>query len=452
MCRKLFVITVFLVIAICNVSGQQFTAKGYWLMEHDSTYIILSNRLSAGETLSEYDQTRLTEYKTNLAVYFSQMADDEKSAYYKNRAAWSKTPGSVFQEVEQVYAGERSTFTKYVAASSIYGFMYGAAGIYILGIDNEAAVGLPFITGGFSALVPLITIKDKVVTTNSLLLSLHGKAIGAFQGAMLGLAISGNENSNVDWGRLIAGLATASSITLGHVGYKLGKNSNWTPGKISLYTHFGWLIPLESMAVVGAFGVDDARVYGLTSLVGGAGGYLLAKGVADRNNFTRGDVFSIQTLTALNAFLGFGIFGDMEDPGSASILVPATTSMAGTLLGQLWMKNAKFTNQQGRNVFLATTAGSAIGFGLSAMITTDDISTINYVLPYLTGLITYSALTESYRRKNILNSSANDKVTGWKFNLMPQNILINNRIASSGRTLPGNRMSLLPAFSASVIF
>jgi hypothetical protein len=452
MTRKLFLISAFLIIILINASGQQYTAKGYWIMEHDSTYLSLSNRLTAGETLSEYDQTRLTGIKTNLTIYFAQMSDDEKAAYYKNRAAWSKTPGSVFQEVEQVYAGERSTFTKYVAASSFYGFMYGAAGIYILGIENEAAVGLPFVTGGISALIPLISIKDKVVTTNSLLLSLHGKAIGAFQGAMLGVAITGNENSNSDWGRLVAGIATASSITLGHVGYRMGKNSNWTPGRITLYTHYGWLIPLESMAVVGAFGVEDARIYGLTSLAGGAGGYLLAKGVADRNNFTRGDVFSIQTLTVLNGLLGFGLLADMENPGSASILIPATTTMAGTLLGQLWMKNAKFTNQQGRNVFLATTAGSAIGFGLSTMISKDDISTLNYVLPYLTGLISYSALAETYRRKNITMGTPNGKLTGWKFNFMPQNILLNKSIASSGRPLPGNRMSLLPAFSASVVF
>jgi hypothetical protein len=142
----------------------------------------------------------------------------------------------------------------------------------------------------------------------------------------------------------------------------------------------------------------------------------------------------------------------MENPEYSSILIPATTTMAGTLLGQLWMKNAKFTNQQGRNVFLATTAGSAIGFGISTMISTDDISTINYVLPYLTGLITYSALSETYRRKNILNVTTNDKFSGWKFNLMPQNILLNKSIANSGKPLPGNRMSLLPAFSASVVF
>jgi hypothetical protein len=126
--------------------------------------------------------------------------------------------------------------------------------------------------------------------------------------------------------------------------------------------------------------------------------------------------------------------------------------MAGTLAGQIWMKNAKFTNQQGRNIILGTTAGSAIGFGLSALISSEDVNTLNYVMPYLTGLLSYSLLAESYKRKNVFNSFSNEKTSGWKLNLMPQNILLNNRLANSGRPLPGNRMSLLPAFSASVVF
>jgi hypothetical protein len=452
MTKKFVFASVVLLITATYASGQQYTAKGYWLMEHDSTYISLVNRQTAGEVLSQYDQTRLEEFKTKLAVYFNQMTDEEKAAYYKNRASWSRTPGSVYQQEDQVFAGERSTFTKYVAASSAYGFLYGAAGVYILGIESEVAVGLPLITGGISAIMPLITVKDKMVTTNSLLLSLHGKAIGAFQGAMLGLTIVGNNNSDEDWGKLVAGLATASSITLGHVGFAMGKNSKWTPGRITLYTHYGWVIPLESMALVGAFGVEDARVYGIASLLGGAGGYLLAKGVADRNNYTRGDVYAIQTFTWLNGLLGLGILSEFEDPGPGVILIPAVTTMAGTLASQLWMKNAKLSSQQGRNIILGTTAGSAVGFGISALFASDEISTINYVVPYITGFISYSIMAESYKRKNNSPLFANDKASGWRFNLMPQNILINNRLASSGRPLPGNRMSMLPAFSASVVF
>jgi hypothetical protein len=449
---KLFLVIFFLFLLFSIASGQQYTAKGYWMMEHDSTYMNLTNRQTAGEVLSEYDQKNLEEFKTRLAIYFTSMSDEEKSSYYKNRSLWSKTPGAVFRDEEQIFAGERSTFTKYVAASSAYGFMYGLAGVYILGIENEVAIGLPLISGGISAILPLVTIKDKVVTTNSLLLSLHGKAIGAFQGAMLGLAITGNKGIETDWGKLIAGLATASSITLGHVGFAMGKNSNWTPGRITFYTHYGWIIPLESMAVIGAFGVEDARIYGLASLAGGAGGYLLAKGVVDRNNYTRGDVFSIQTFTWLNGLLGFGILSEFEDPGTGTILIPAATTLAGTLAGQFWMKNAKLSSQQGRNIILGTAAGSTIGIGISAMIANDEFSTINYVVPYLSGLISYSIIAESYKRRNNVPSFSNDKATGWKLNIAPQNIIINKRLANSGKPLPGNRMSLLPAFSASVVF
>jgi hypothetical protein len=452
MARKLILLSSFLVLIINCASGQQFTARQYWMMEHDSTYLSLLSRQANGESLSPNDQTRLEEFKTKLAAYFNQMADPEKAAYYMNRATWANNPSTVFQADEQVFAGERSTFTKYVAASGVYGFLYGAAGVYILGIEDEAAIGLPLLAGGISAILPLVTIKNKMVTTNSLLLSLHGKAIGAFQGAMLGVAIVGNENSDDDWGKLVAGLATASSITLGQVGFAMGKNSKWTPGRITFYTHYGWLIPLESMAVAASLGVEDARIYGITSLLGGAGGYLLAKGVVDRNNYTRGDVFSIQTFTWLNALLGFGILADLDSESPAALIIPASTAMVGTLTGQLWMRNARLSGQQGRNIILATSAGSAIGLGISAMISNDELSTVNYVVPYLGGLITYSIIAESYKRKNNSKVYAIDKISGWKFNLMPQNLIINQRLANSGRPLPGNRMSLLPAFSASVVF
>jgi hypothetical protein len=450
--RKLFIISVLMLLFILDAAGQQYTARGYWMMEHDADYIMLSGRQSAGEILSDADKARLENFSVKLAEYFALMTDEEKSLYYKNRAGWSARPGSVYQETEQIYSGERSTYTKYVAASGVYGFLYGSAGIYILGLESEAAIGIPLITGGLSALMPLATVKDKVVTTNSLLLSLHGKGIGAFQGAMLGVALVGNGNSDEGWGKLVAGLSIASSITFGHVGFSMGKKGNWTPGKIKLYTHYGILIPLESLALTSAFGVEDARIYGITSLAGGAVGYLIAGNIAKRNNFTRGDIFSIQTFTALNTGLGLGIISDIKYPESASILIPAATAMAGTLLSQTWVKNARLTNQQGRNTILATTGGAAVGFGISRLVSGYDVSTLDYVMPYITGLITYSVVTESYRRRNNAMVFAKESPTGWHFNLMPQNIFLNNRIASSGRPLPGNRMSMLPAFSASIVF
>jgi hypothetical protein len=106
----------------------------------------------------------------------------------------------------------------------------------------------------------------------------------------LGYLIMGNSDND---GKVILGLSSLSSIGLGRLGFYLGMNKQWTEGRAALYTHYGTLMPLEGIALDAALQADDARIYGLTSLVFGAGGYLIADAVAKRNDFTREDVSAI---------------------------------------------------------------------------------------------------------------------------------------------------------------
>ena len=116
------------------------------------------------------------------------------------------------------------------------------------------------------------------------------------------------------------------------------------------------------------------------------------------------------------------------------------------------MKNAALTNQQGRNIALATTGGAVIGLGFSVMILSDN-STGNYVIPYLTGLATYCIIAETYRMKNSQSAPLVRKgLNGLHFSFMPQNILINNKMVSSGKYHPGSSFRMLPAFAATLNF
>ena len=109
----------------------------------------------------------------------------------------------------------------------------------------------------------------------------------------------------------------------------------------------------------------------------------------------------------------------------------------------------RLTIQQGRNVALASAGGAAVGLGLIALFSPEN-ATPYYVASYITGMTTYAIMVGMYKKHNIMPFSQNDKKTRWNFNVMPQNILLNNRIADYAFSNPGRRIDFLPAFSASV--
>ena len=429
-------------------------------MEHDSLYTRLSERQNAGDTLSFQEQKILTDYKTLLSEYFEKLSDSEKSLYYKYRSKWASQPEIVtrvpVRQETDVFSGERSMYTQYLAASGFFGALYGAAAVAVFGLGEDgeggAAVGIPLLTAGASVLIPVLTIKDRNVSYNSLALSIHGKTAGALQGAALGFLLAGE---NVEEGKLILALSTASSIGLGRLGYSLGKNKPWSQGRTALYSYYGILMPLEGLALNAAFEIEDPRLYGLTSLVFGAGGYLIADRIANKNDFTKGDITATGTLATLNGLLGLLILTDLEeDTGefkAGEIMLPAIGALGGTLVGHLWLKNARLTNQQGRNVALASAGGVAVGLGLTALFTPETM-TPYYVVSYITGMSTYALIVGMYKKDNNLIFSENEKKTRWNLNVMPQNIFLNNKIADFAFANPGKRIDFLPAFSATLTF
>jgi hypothetical protein len=454
----IFVAALFLFSAF--LAAQEYTAASYWNMEHDPLYTNLIDRQSKGETLSPEEQKILADYKVKLSEYFEKLSDTEKSVYYKNRAVWTEKPEEIYkvkpQQGTDVYSGERSKYTQYLITNGIFGAFYGAGTCAVLGVEDEnVIVGVTLLSAGASVLVPVFSIKDKYVSYNSLALSTHGKTIGAIQGFALGALAFGNNLENEGLAKFTGALAIGSSITLGRIGYSLGKNKPWTEGRATLYTYYGLLMPFEGLALDAAFQVEDPRIYGLTSLAFGVGGYLLADKIASKNDFTRGDITATGTLAALNGLLGFSIFSDImandEEAGTGYILLPAIGALGGSLAGHLWLKDARLTNQQGRNVALSTAGGSIIGLGLIALIGSENAAPY-YISGYITGMTTYALMVGLYKKNNSSFLPQQDKKTGWNFNIMPQNIFLNKKIAVSAFANPGKRIDFLPAFSASLRF
>jgi len=459
--RTAFTLICSVLFSFSQLVAQQYTAAEYWRMEHDSTYSRLEQRQNAGDTLSSDEQKYVADYKILLSGYFEKLPDTEKSLYYKYRAQWNSQPPvtservAVKQEAD-VYAGERSIYTQYLVTSGFFGALYGGAVVGVLGLaedgDGGAAVGIPLLTAGASVLIPILTIKDKIVTYNSLSLSTHGKIAGGLQGLALGALITGD---NVDDGKLLLAIATASSIGMGRLGYSLGKNKPWSQGRAALYSYYGLLMPFEGLALDAAFQIEDPRIYGLTSLVFGAVGYLIADRIADKNDFTRGDITATGTLATLNGLLGLLILTDIQDNSgdisAGQIMIPAIGALGGTLIGHVWLRDARLSIQQGRNVALASAGGVAIGLGLAALFT-PETATPYYVTSYITGMTTYAIMVGMYKKNNFMPFSENLRKSRWNFNVMPQNIFLNNRIADYAFSNPGRRIDFLPAFSASVNF
>ena len=453
--KLIFFFTGLLFLSSSQIIAQQYTAAEYWKMENDPAYTLTLQRQQAGETLSPQEQSTLDEYKSRLSNYFDKLSDSEKSLYFKNRSKWSSQPGSVDKvtqpQDEDVYAGERSKYSQYVASAGFFGFLYGTSAAYILGIESSAGIAIPLLAAGASTLVPMLTIKDRYVSYNSLALSIHGKGIGGLQGAALGLLIAGENDED---GKLTLGVATLSSIGLGRLGYVLGRDKQWSQGRAALYSHYGSMMPLEGLAIDVALNATDIRVMAATSLVFGAGGYLIADRVARWNDFTRGDVTATSTLSLINAGLGFFIFGDMakdDDINSAAILIPAAGALGGTLAGHLWLKDARLTSQQSRNIALGSFGGALIGFGLTAIVTPETI-TPYYIMGYATSMTAYALLVTKYKKTNTTALIENNKPNRWKVNIMPQNILVNRKINALINANPGKRITYLPAFSASLNF
>jgi hypothetical protein len=121
------------------------------------------------------------------------------------------------------------------------------------------------------------------------------------------------------------------------------------------------------------------------------------------------------------------------------------------MVGHLWLKDAKFSPQQGRNVALGTAGGSIIGLGLIALIGSDNAAPY-YIAGYVTGMTTYAIMVSMYKKNNIASFTGKEMKTGWNFNIMPQNLFLNKRIASYALANPTRKINLLPAFSATLKF
>jgi len=345
-------------------------------------------------------------------------------------------------------------FRKHIINSGWHGLFYGIALDVIAEVDGAAAAGIPVITAGTCALLPLLTNSSKTITTNSLMLTNHGKTLGWAHGFSLMSLLAGENAWNEDNYKLTVASGALSSIGLGRLGYSLGKNKPWAAGQVSLFRHYGWIMPFTGFSVAASF-AEDPRVFGGLVLLSGAGGYLIGNQVFNMNPYTRGDITATRMLSLLHGYVGYGIAVDKgfeNELARTDWLLPAAGVLAGTAIGHIWLKNTALTNQQGTYSAYAATGGAVLGIGVALLINSDNF-TPWYTIPYATGMAAFAFTVEKFRRDNLaMDLIPKEKKNNWDIAFMPQNIFLNQQLLNHKRIPENGYFTMQPMVSASLQF
>ncbi len=220
---------------------------------------------------------------TNIwRIITKELSSEEKNKFQTFRQQWD-------EEAEEIRIEEPSDVLetnargvlpgkKYRLYNGLFGFIYGSMIIPVFGLEeSQLAFGLPLVLAGGSLLLPVINPrKYENMTYSSVMLNRHGKFYGLLDGAALSILIVG-AGDETD-AKVALALSVAGSITMGEIGFQLGKNKDWTEGRIAGYTHYAAVSVLSGLGLYASFTDSfDSRLFGGIILVSQAGGYITCK-------------------------------------------------------------------------------------------------------------------------------------------------------------------------------
>ena len=410
-------------------SQELYTAREYWTETNKETYKKLKHKQTVGDALSDNEVAYLQDYETYLANYYNRLSDAEKIRYEQMKEQWdreltSPKPTTVVEEEFEWRGRDR-------AVNVLYGVWYGTSLVLIADIDNAAAAGIPLITGGLWALGPVFNSKKyEGITRPTLRAGNTGKFLGLIYGASMGLMIAG-ESDNA--GEVAVGLSTLGSIALGEIAFQMQKRKNFSEGHIEMIRHYGILGPWLGISLFGSSGSENANLAGTSLLAGGVAGLFVGNKVSKNYSYTRGDVDNISSLTWISTGLGFAVMAEsLDDGGSdALILIPATTSVLGTILGQKAVKGVNLSKRQGSTINYSSAGAALLGLGVVAL-TESESASVWIGVPSALALVTQQILFNKYKRENLTNGlqgrRPKDHAFKFSMNVMPENYFINQRM------------------------
>jgi hypothetical protein len=421
-------------ISFQSYSQELYTARGYWVETTKDTYRKVKQKENVGDTLTDNEISYLKDYETYLYNYFQRLPEAEKIRYAQMKDQWdrelARLPATQQTGQPVVRPEEFEWRARDRLVNTLYGVWYGTSLVLITEMEGGVAAGIPFITGGMWLMGPAVFPKKyEGITQSTVRASSTGKFLGLLYGFSLGTAIGGN-NENVD--KLLLGLSTAGSIALGEVGFQLQKKRNFSDGHIEMIRHYGVLGPWVGLSIFAATHSESYNLAGVSLLAGGVGGLIIGNQVSKRYAYTRGDVDAVQSLTWISTGLGLTLVAEgIADDETVVWLIPAASSIIGTVLGQKSVKGANFTKKQGSTISLSTAGAALIGLGFVALFETEYPS-VWIGVPSAVALLTHQLLFHSYKRENLQNGFRGREKRKNNFqlsmNVMPENYFFNQKL------------------------
>jgi len=394
-----FILLSVLVSAACLSAQAQdlYSARGYWTELNKDTYKKIQQKILKGDSLSLNETAYVKDYEAYLANYYQRMSAEEKAKYAQMKTQWDQelTPQARPSDEYDFELRPRDRLT-----NGIYGLYYGGSIAAIAEFDGAAAVGVPLIMAGLWQLGPVINPKKyEGIKSATIRAGNTGKFLGLLYGGALGLAVGGDSDNT---GKLMLGLSTIGSISFGEAAFQIQKKKQVSEGHIEMMRHYGILGSGVSVLGVAATNTDNLNLVGASILAGGVGGLIIGHKVANKYDYTVGDVDVISSLTWISTGLGFtaAVEALEEEVNLGLLLIPAGTAIAGTIWGQRSVKGVSLTKKQGSTINLASGGAALIGLGLVALIESDSPG-VWVGVPSVAALIMHQSLFRSYKMKNL---------------------------------------------------
>jgi F0F1-type ATP synthase assembly protein I len=316
-------------------------------------------------------------FQQNDSVYVLEVSTLQGGEIYRTRIKLSKEDTELLRNDISVKLQEYSPKsllnqegrTQLLLINSILSYsFYGMAASTILTDDFNAAIYL--ISAGAGFLGPILMTRDKEVTMSQAIMTGYGQSRGILHGMMLPVLLSKDPPY-----RLSLALGMAGSIAEGLIGFNWAKRNAINIGQattIGFYGDLGMVLGLGATHALGFYeGNHDfnSNIAAATVLIGGAGGLLFGKKLADKDYYSQGDIGMSSSLSLTGAYLPISIMSFIKPVNPRWFTAVGTLGAVGGLyLGDKLAQQYDFSARQSIFASLSMIGGGFIGAGIGHLI------------------------------------------------------------------------------------
>jgi len=306
--------------------------------------------------------------------------------------------------------------------------------------DGKTIVAVYMLTSGGSFFAGLSATRNITVTDGAATFSLYGATRGIVHGMSLYGLAKGEDAS----GRGLVGFGLLGSLSEAMAFFAIADRADMSAGTaemVGIGGDFGLGLGLGAAHLADAF--DDGKEQGLAAsvLLGSGAGLLAGKFLADKQPYTRGDVYVLRGVGFLGTYIPLALV-DLAEPEDDRIYTGAAMagSVIGLGLGHYLVRGKDFTTGQGTLINLSELAGGLVGLGVAYLVSSDDDdnSALYLTLSALGATGGFLLLYPSFARR----AQAHEKSSSWNIRFAPEGLLA---LAMSKRFSTSSELTILLA-------